>query len=499
VTPTPVAVLLVCGPRGQHVERALRSVLGQTLPPQDTFVLDEGPVDLRTRQALARIEEAGHRVVASGDGSPAAARNLSILSSTAPLIAVVDAADVLEDGWLAWASARFDQIPDLSFLRRIGKGRSDSLPRATEIAPSEQTGHPEESCDRVILRRQMFHVLGGFDEDLGPCDWIDFWLRAAEMGLRGEVESGSGLTVASTPPYGYLDPGDAPIECMERLYRKHLAGLTEHHEPILVYKEQLLLAERARHEQLSEHRAHLERDADRLQRELTGLADELRQAGRQRVDLGDLRRTTPISPIWGLDRGIPLDRHYIHAFLNRHRLDIKGRVLEIKDPGYTRWFGDDRVSVADVLDVDPGNQRATVLADLTRADAIADNTYDCFILTQTLGFIYDVPAALRHACRILKPGGVLLCTLPAIGRISYEEGLDGDYWRFTEASVRRLFSEAFPLASFEMTGFGNVLSSVAFLYGLAPTELTEPELDVVDPYFPVVYGIRALKPIGARG
>ena len=53
----------------------------------------------------------------------------------------------------------------------------------------------------MILRRQMFEALGGFDEALGACDWIDFWLRAAERGLRGEVESDSGLTVASNPPY----------------------------------------------------------------------------------------------------------------------------------------------------------------------------------------------------------------------------------------------------------------------------------------------------------
>ena len=52
------------------------------------------------------------------------------------------------------------------------------------------------------------------------------------------------------------------------------------------------------------------------------------------------------------------------------------------------------------------------------------------------------------------------------------------------------FPRRFPLLSFETTSFGNVLSSVAFLYGPAPNEVTEPELDVVNP-FPVVYGIRA--------
>ncbi len=179
-----------------------------------------------------------------------------------------------------------------------------------------------------------------------------------------------------------------------------------------------------------------------------------------------------MSPVWGLDRGVPLDRYYIHGFLDRHRLDIKGRVLEVKDAGYARMFGDARVTSIDVLDVNPDNAQATIVTDLSQADAIATGTYDCFILTQTLGVIFDVAGAVRHAVRVLKPGGVLLCTMPACGRISYEEGLGGDFWRFTEASVRRLFSAVLPAEAFDITGHGNVLASAAFLYGMAVHELT---------------------------
>ena len=261
----------------------------------------------------------------------------------------------------------------------------------------------------------------------------------------------------------------------------------------LLDKERRVLEAQVRHETLSRRRAALDAELRELTREIADVVRRLRPLGRDRVEFGDLRRTTPISSVWGLDRGLPLDRYYIEVFLDRHRQDIRGRVLEVKDPGYTRMFGGTRVTCADALDVDASNTNATVVADLSRADAIPDDTYDCFILTQTLGVIYDAAAAVRHAVRVLKPGGVLLCTLPAAGRISYEEGLGGDFWRFTEGSVRRLFGEALPAGTFEVTGHGNVLACAAFLYGLAQDELTREELDVVDPFFPLIYTVRATK------
>ena len=46
------------------------------------------------------------------------------------------------------------------------------------------------------------------------------------------------------------------------------------------------------------------------------------------VDFGSLKRLTPISPIFGIDRDlISVERYYIEAFLKAHQADIKGRVL----------------------------------------------------------------------------------------------------------------------------------------------------------------------------
>src|SRR5713226_1838949 len=86
--------------------------------------------------------------------------------------------------------------------------------------------------------------------------------------------------------------------------------------------------------------------------------------------LGTLRRLTPLSDSWGFDRGMPVDRFYIEHFLEQHRQDIRGRVLEIRDSTYTNRFGT-HVEQRDVLDVNPTNSQATFIADLAAAQAVA--------------------------------------------------------------------------------------------------------------------------------
>lgn len=210
---------------------------------------------------------------------------------------------------------------------------------------------------------------------------------------------------------------------------------------------------------------------------------------------GDLARVTPISSVWGTDRGLPVDRHYIHRFLDQHRSDIRGRVLEVKDSHYASTFGGSHVQETKVLDIDLTNPRATIVADLAQADHVQGNQFDCFILTQTLHIIYDIKSALGHAARLLKPGGVLLCTIPAVSRVNYENGgLDhGDFWRLTRAAVTRLFAEVFASEQVAVSTYGNVRICTAFLYGLATEDLEPHDLTVDDPWFPLIHCVRAVK------
>jgi len=210
------------------------------------------------------------------------------------------------------------------------------------------------------------------------------------------------------------------------------------------------------------------------------------------VEMGTLRRTQPVSRHWGFDRGTPVDRYFIEKFLQENGGSIRGRVLEVKESHYTDRFGT-AVQAKDVLDIDAGNPSATVVADLAAADSIPSNTFDCFILTQTLHLIYDLDGAIRHSHRILRPGGTLLATMPALSRIINGEGIDYDYWRVTGACASRLFGSAFGPENVEVRTYGNVLAGVAFLVGMAYEELTKKELEFNDPYFPLLVSVKAVK------
>jgi SAM-dependent methyltransferase len=212
--------------------------------------------------------------------------------------------------------------------------------------------------------------------------------------------------------------------------------------------------------------------------------------------LGSLRRTTPISNRWGADRGTPIDRYYIECFLAAQAADIRGAVLEVRDRRYTERFGTG-VSTSDVLDIDERNRDATIVADLSDASGVSGGRFDCFILAQTLQFIYPVEAAIREAHRLLRPGGVLLATVPAVSRID-RHARNGDFWRFTQASAGRLFSGIFGPENIELGVYGNVLAAIGFLTGLAREELSDEELDVLDELFPVLIGVRAIKASAAR-
>jgi SAM-dependent methyltransferase len=208
---------------------------------------------------------------------------------------------------------------------------------------------------------------------------------------------------------------------------------------------------------------------------------------------GDFASVTPACPDFGYSRGLPIDRYYVEAFLAERSADIRGRALEIGDASYCRRFG--KVAYQDVLHVDAGAREATITGDLSSRGVLPQDVFDCMVVTQTLHLIYDMPAAIREMRNALKPGGVLLLTSPGTTRIDRGDWKDTWYWSLTEASIRRLFYEAFGDENCEVGVHGNVYAASCFLQGLALEEVDRKKLDVLDPSFPVVLTVRARKAV----
>lgn len=205
------------------------------------------------------------------------------------------------------------------------------------------------------------------------------------------------------------------------------------------------------------------------------------------------KRLQPISRVFGIDRGSPIDRYYIEKFLEENRSCIRGCILEIGDNFYSQKYGSD-VLKSDVLNAVPSSN-ATIVGDFVTGENIPELAFDCIIMTQTIQVIYDVKAALENAIKALKPGGTLLLTASGISQISrYDMDRWGEYWRFTDKSLKMLLSECVPEDAVYVESFGNVAVAQAFLDGLATHEIPREILDYRDIDYQVLLTARVKKP-----
>ncbi len=191
----------------------------------------------------------------------------------------------------------------------------------------------------------------------------------------------------------------------------------------------------------------------------------------------------PLSRRFGQDRGRPVDRVYIERFLAAHAGDIRGRGVEIYEPTYLERFG--ACARVDVLDADPAAPRATIHGDFS---ALPADAFDVFVCTQTLQAIADPLAALHHAHAALRPGGVLLATVPGISQIAPGDPFP-DHVRYTSHGLRALARQVFPDA--QVAACGNVTIAAAFLYGMAEHEIDAAAFARDDPAYELVITLRA--------
>lgn len=201
----------------------------------------------------------------------------------------------------------------------------------------------------------------------------------------------------------------------------------------------------------------------------------------------------PFCREFGISRGTPIDRYYIEQFLEKHKTDIRGDVLEIAENTYTMKYGQNRVSHSYILHV-KGWGDNVIQGNLETGEGIEREKYDSAVLTQTLMFIFDLQKAVSNIYMMLKPGGVALITVAGISQISrYDQENWGSYWSFYKDSIRKLFETRFSIDNIIIEQFGNVKAATAMLYGICTDEVSDKIFKYNDPQYPVIFGIRVKK------
>jgi GT2 family glycosyltransferase len=167
------------------VGEAVKSVLAQDFADFELVVVDDGSTD-GTATELARLGSR-LRILSTPRKGVSAARNSGVNSSAGQYIAFLDSDDLWQSGKLSRQIGFMDKYADVQICQTeeiwIRNGARVN-PKAIHRKPSGDVFlRSLDLClvspSAVMMRRELFQRLGGFDETFPVCEDYDLWLRIA--------------------------------------------------------------------------------------------------------------------------------------------------------------------------------------------------------------------------------------------------------------------------------------------------------------------------------
>lgn len=177
--------------RPAFLREALASVLAQTYQESEILVVDDGSTNAArdaTRQLVdeyARAQSRPIRYLFQPHRGVSAARNRGVAASQGELLAFLDSDDIWQPEKLARQITFFEAQP----TAQICQTQETWIRHGVRVNPRKKHRKPDGdifvqsladclvSPSAVMLRRELFERVGGFDEQLPACEDYDLWLR----------------------------------------------------------------------------------------------------------------------------------------------------------------------------------------------------------------------------------------------------------------------------------------------------------------------------------
>ncbi|MDJ0941609.1 MAG: glycosyltransferase family A protein [Woeseiaceae bacterium] len=190
-----VTVIVTTYKRATLAERAVRSVLKQTVPADEIIVVEDGSdTDLQERLQSLDSEQVTYLRHESNQGL-AAARNTGLQAAKCELVAYLDDDDVWLETRLAAQLDRYREIPEAErpklaaiqvgcrIVNPDGEQTGLSMPiNEGPLADSIRKHGAATPSSSFLFRREVLADVGGFDTDLISGIDHDVWMKLAVAG-----------------------------------------------------------------------------------------------------------------------------------------------------------------------------------------------------------------------------------------------------------------------------------------------------------------------------